>query len=194
MPASERSGPDPAIDTFERAALGGNWTVHNGDVGLVNRGEIGLLSKRGPMLGLGIATWNGSFSADQFSEVVISPNIDPNAFTQVFVRWRARDRQPYGFHWFGQWQLKRDGGPAAPVLAGAPGSKPSPGDTLRIEVVGDLIRGLHNGVEVIRVRDSALTEAGHPGMALHAAGVSVFPTSFYRRWSGGSLGPVRSGT
>lgn len=185
----EASRSDPAADDFERQALGANWVVHNGHVGIVDGRALGVLSKRGEMLGLGIVTWNARFSADQFSEAVIAPGIDAEALYQVFVRRRVSDRQRYGFHWYREWQLKRDGGYGAPVLTTAPSARPAPGDTIRIEVVGSVIRGLHNGVEVIRATDSVLTEPGQPGVALNVAGVTSFPTPFYESWRGGSLQP-----
>jgi len=189
-----RAGPDPAVDTFERQTLGSNWAIHNGDLGIVDGRALGVLSKSGRMLGLGIATWNATFAADQFSEAVIAPGIDPKSFAQVFVRRRSRDAQRYGFHWSGQWQIKRDGGFAAPVLATAAGPTPTPGDTIRIEAAGSVIRGFHNGVEVIRANDSVLTEPGQPGVALNVVAVTVFPTPFFKMWRGGSLKPRRLGT
>ena len=78
---------DPVFDDFERDSLGSNWTIYNGDVGIVNQSDLGVITKTGPMLGLGIVAWNATvFSADQFSEGNITVDVDPNALYQVFVR------------------------------------------------------------------------------------------------------------
>ena len=53
------------------------------------------------------------------------------------------------------------------MLAVVPSPPPAPGDTtsatlqaLRVEAAGDSIKGFHNGTEVVRAVDSALTEPG----------------------------------
>jgi hypothetical protein len=186
---------DPVFDDFERDTLGNNWTIYNGDVGIVNLSDIGVITKTGPMNGLGIVAWNATiFSADQFSEGVITVDVDSNALYQVFVRRRTTDNQRYGFHWNpvngGQWELKRDGGPGAPVLDFVSATKPLPGDTMMIEVLDSVLKGFHNGVEVISATDSVLTNPGQPGMALNVANVTVFPTPMFEFWTGGSLLPL----
>lgn len=185
--------PSSAHDDFQRP-LGPGWTVYNGDVVVLDR-ALGLAS--GP--GLGLVAWSGSaFSADQFSQVTVAPDKPAEALLQVFVRRRAR-RVPsgwarYGFHWNsrlgGRWELKLDGLEPGHVLAAVPGDGPRAGDVLRVEVVGDTLRGLRNGVEIVRVADAALPEPGEPGMAFAALPVLAresFPIRFAAAWSGGSL-------
>ena len=185
-------GPATAVDDdFDRSVLGQNWIVYNGAVGIVNSRAIGVLGVSGDSLGLGIVAWNASsFSADQFSEGVISADGDPRAASQVFVRRRTSDRQRYGFHWSpfaGRWELKRDGGVNAPVLAAAMGPPVAPGDRIRIEARGTAIRGYRNGVLILTAEDSVLAEAGQLGMVLNVAQIMRFPAAFFDSWSGGSL-------
>jgi hypothetical protein len=198
MSVKELPGSDPAYDDFERALLGDNWTIYNGDVGIVGAKDLGILSKSGPMFGLGLVTWSATtFSADQFSEIVISPDVDRKAIFQVFVRRRTGDKQRYGLHCrtidrdgrqiAPTWEIKLDGGPQGAVLAEVAARGPEAGDTIRIEVVGNGSRGFHNGVELLDATDSALTEPGEPGMALHVRWVESMPTPVYSCWRGGSL-------
>ena len=193
-------GPPPPMsdaisDDFERAALGGNWTIFNGDVAIINNSDIGVRTRTTTLLGLGIAAWSGTtFAADQFSEAVISLDVNPSADLQVFVRRRQSDGLRYGFFWQagtsgGEWALKLDGGMPGIVLVTVPTAKPLPGDTIRIEVQGNSLRGFHNGQQVISTMDSMLTESGQPGMALNIARVpdSALPTPMFESWRGGSL-------
>ena len=199
--SSSGSPPPPPVsdaisDDFERAALGGNWTIFNGDVAIINNSDIGVRTRTTTLLGLGIAAWSGTtFAADQFSEAVISQDVNPSADLQVFVRRRQSDGRRYGFFWQagtsgGEWVLKLDGG-AMPgiVLVTVPTAKPLPGDTIRIEVRGNSLRGFHNGQQVISATDLTLTAPGQPGVALNIARVldSALPTPMFESWGGGSL-------
>jgi hypothetical protein len=185
-------GPDPAFDDFEQKKLGSNWTIYSGNVGVIDHSDIGIISKSNKMRGLGIVAWNATvFSANQYSEAVISLDKEQSVLQQVFVRRRKRDGQRYGFHWnsahHGRWELKRDGGKGAPVLATIPAASPAPGDTIRIEVVGNSIKGFHNDVEVLSASDSLLMEPGQAGMAFSVRYIKSFPAPIIEEWSGGSL-------
>jgi hypothetical protein len=192
-PPQASPSPPPAlsqaVDDFERPLLGPNWTVYSDDVGIVNASDLGVLS-RGQ---LGIAAWSASrFSADQFCEAEVSSDADLRGGVQVFVRRRSSDRQRYGFHWNPRdrrWEIKRDGGPAAPVLVTGGGSPLAPGDTIRVEAVGTTLRGFRNGALVLTASDSVITEAGEPGIAinLNLEPVARFPAPFVEIWRGGSL-------
>jgi hypothetical protein len=192
MTTNASPAPDCVSDDFARPELGDHWAVHNGDVGILGGRDLGLRTKNAPMHGLGIVAWRATtFSANHFCEAVLSPDADPAAVFQVFVR-RTADGQRFGFHWYdGRWGLKRDGLPNGASLAhDVPGPRPVPGDRLRIESVGGTLRGLHNGIEVIRGTDAvlaALREPGQPGLVLHAYHVARTPTAFYRQWCAGGL-------
>ena len=200
MNVQSSSGPEPVSDSFERPELGSDWAIYNGDVGIVGGKDLGLLTKDGPMKGLGIVAWcAGDLAVDQFSEAVLAQDLDSKALPQVFVRRHPSDGRRYAFHWNtaegGRWELKLDGGPDTAVLAMAASSRFSPGDTMRIEAAGSTITAFHNGVEVLSAEDSALgtpAEAGQPGMAFNVArGVELFPAPFISSWTGGSLPPCR---
>ncbi len=187
------------VDDFTRDLLGDDWTIYNGDVGIVNKQDVGVLSKVVELRGMGLAAWSGTAcSADQFSEATISVAADARCIYQVFVRRRESDRARYGFHCVlldadGQlnpnpeWGLKLDGVPGGTVLAAVSGPRLLPGDTLRIEARGNVIRGLHNGVELLSAWDDTLTEPGQPGIVMNVALVTSFPAPVYSCWRGGNL-------
>jgi len=185
---------DYACDDFARPVLGGDWAVCNGDVCILESRDLGLLTRNAPMHGLGIVEWRGAtFGADQFSETMISPLADRKALFQVFVR-RTEDGHRFGFHWDvadgGHWELKGDGLPGAPSLATVPAPPPEPGDVIRIEAVGNVLTGYHNGKQVISAVDEALAALpgpGRPGLVLQAYWVQSVPAAYYRRWTGGGL-------
>jgi hypothetical protein len=198
--SSDRTiGPGPAptpstgsaieTDDFARSSLGPNWSVYDGFPGIVNDRDLGVLSPGAT--NLGIVAWKGTtFSADQFSEAIVSSDVVPEARLQVFVRRRVSDKQRYAFFWnplTGQWQLKRDGGLGAPVLAVADGDRVAPGDRLRIEVQGTKLRGYRNGVLIITAEDSVLDGAGQPGLTMGINDIPRYPSPFFASWSGGSL-------
>jgi len=196
---------DPAFDDFERASLGSNWTIYNGDVDIISNSDLGVLSKTGPIAGTGIVAWSANtFSPNQFAEAVLSPDIHPDVFIQVFVRRRASDLQRYGFMWGppsvpacapwpGGWILKLDGGLGAPTLACVSAPKPNPGDTIRIEAVGSSLKGFLNGIEVISTTDVVLTEPGEPGITINVnlgmIPLGDYPVIVVESWTGGGLVP-----
>ena len=186
----ETTAPDPAFDEFERATLGGNWGDFFGNPGIVGNQDLGLISRDFVWI-----AWTGSaFSANQFSEAVISPNQAPTMLNQVFVRRRGGDGARYAFHYDAdldqpqpEWQIKYDGVPTPDTrivsqfqssdrdlrvqYVSSDHPPPQLGDTLRIEVWGTSpveIRGYHNGVLILAATDTApqrITGNGRPGMA-----------------------------
>ena len=150
-------------------------------------------------MGMGVATWSGTqLAADQYCEVIISPHLDHKAILQVFVRRRKSDKARYGFYCMrydndGQqsasyvWGLKLDGIPSGNVLASTDGPRLLAGSTLRIEVMGNLIKGFYNGEELISVIDSSLIEPGEPGVAMAVGFVESFPSPFFSGWQCGNL-------
>jgi len=139
------------------------------------------------------------------------PELEPDTMlTQVYVRRRTNDLARYGFHFNDEnedgtgianprWEIKYDGVPTAQtrILASVPATMPQPGDTLRIEVRGTspvLIKGFHNGMEVISATDSAhqrITASGVVGMVsrVRRGGFTAPPNSpVFAGWRGGSLG------
>jgi hypothetical protein len=59
------------IDNFRREILGSRWTIYNGDVGIINQCELGVLSKIPENMGMGPATARGPNQMDH-CEVTIS--------------------------------------------------------------------------------------------------------------------------
>jgi hypothetical protein len=185
------AAPDSADDDFERASLGADWTVHNGEVGIV-KGDLVLRSK-----GIGILTRSApNFGADQFSEAVLAQGRDAGSMQQVFVRRRQSDGARYGFCYNpdpGRWEIEFDGVPrertrilaSLPVKAG-----PGPGDTIRIEVRGNTLKGFHNGKEILSATAAAadaITQSGPPGLAFHIRDTKVYPVPMFAGWKGGNL-------
>lgn len=197
---------DPAFDNFERnTGIGSNWTNYFGgnNIGIVANSDLGILNSP---TRFGIEAWTGStFSADQYSEAVISPDKIDSMLTQIFVRRRTSDAARYGFHWgndntIAEWAIKYDGVPTAQtrnlasMLSPTP---PAPGDTMRIEVQTDtatgypVIKGFHNGTLLLTAidSDSVAIQNGAPGMAFRFRinFPAVYPAKAFEEWNGGSL-------
>ena len=197
---------DPASDDFERTSgIGSNLTIYFGgnDIDIIADSDLGITNSP---TRFGIAAWTGSvFSADQYSEGVISPDKIDSMLTQVFVRRRTGDFARYGFHWGDDntqpmWAIKYDGVPTPQtrVLDSLPDpTPPAPGDTLRIEVITDTlsgypeIKGYHNGVLKISVIDSnaAAIMNGEPGLVyrFRINFTALWPSKAFEEWGGGSL-------
>ena len=124
------------------------------------------------------------FPPDQFSEATIASGTRADTQLQVFVRRTGVNRYGFGYLDTGEWYLKYDGGPGAPMMATVPGPLQVPGDVLRVEARGSVIIGLRNGVELLRVTDARLT-SGVPGVALASA--VAFWTPVFAEWRGGGF-------
>ena len=175
---------DPALDDFERPSLGDNWDIFSGPLGIVDSSDLGAL---GP--GIGMAGWQGSaFGADQFSEGVLATGWNPADSVQLQVRFNGQTGARYGFRRFGSGglELRYINGAANVLLASISGAAVTPGDTMRIEVVGATIRGLINGAVVLTGTDRNLT-SGAAGVAVSAQGPT--PAAFFESWSGGTVTP-----
>ncbi len=190
------------FDNFERSSgLGSNWTVYfgAGSVGIVYGSDLGFTNSSTLF---GIAAWTGStFTADQYSQAVISPDRIDSMLTQVFVRRRTSDFARYAFHWSneygGRLEIKYDGVPTPQVriLASLAAPEPLAGDTIRIEIQGMTIKGFHNGVLKLTATDTAfttsspITTTGDPGMAYRfTVGFPAFyPQQVFEEWNGGNI-------
>jgi hypothetical protein len=196
---------DPATDDFERATLGSDWNVvfpaSGSQVRIVGNSDLGMAA--GPQ-GFFIVEWAGSeFSADQFSEVTLPEDVDPDWLHQPFVRRRDSDNARYGFGYdgdpsqvnYGDWYFKYDGVPTVDtrMIETAPADVvPGPGDVLRVEVEGFTLRGYYNGDLVLETtdQDAGRIADGRPGIAARwAAGNGATPETVrvVESWSGGSL-------
>ncbi len=206
------SAQDPAADDFQRASLGPNWTRYSGsNAEIVNGADLGAPTPSTTTLIL--VGWTAStFGADQFSEGIIADGWPDTMLPQIFVRRRAGDLARYAFHFNDEnaagngianprWEIKYDGVPTAQtrLLTTVPTTMPAPGDLLRIEARGTspvIIKGFHNGVEVISATDSAVQRISTSGPAglvsrLRRGGYTAPPNSpVFASWRGGSLGPV----
>jgi hypothetical protein len=191
--------PNPVVieDDFERASLGSSWTVYAGNPGVVSSSDLGVLSNTGgALLGLAIlGHTEQTFQADQFSEITLSQDLHPALLMQVFVRRRTSDNQRYGFHWQDspdRWILKLDGGSPGIELVTLPGTRPQPGDIMRIEVSGSTLRGFLNGQQILQATDSNLPDTGVPGVAMNIFVGNIpdsdFPITAIEVWKGGELG------
>lgn len=164
--------PTPLVvkDAFSGSSVSSNWAPL-GPYAVNSQFTItGMTDLAKRIWGATGMYWSAnSFSSDQFSEAVISPNMgyapnpdDSLLLEQVFVRFRSSDKARYGFHFEPEvngtsqcgkrrtvsgrpeWQLKFDGVPSCRVVLMAynPNMRgPMPGDTIRIEVQGMTIKG-----------------------------------------------------
>ncbi len=181
-------------DDFERSRLGTNWDVTWGNPGIISNSDLGILSGD-----FSRVDWVGStFSADQFSEAVISLDKDPKMLTQVFVRRRLSDGARYGFHYNPgltppRWEIKYDGVPSTltRILDTSTAPGPAAGDTIRIEAVGNTIRGFHNSALILTAADTDSNKItdGRPGLAfrLEQNNPVSSPAPVFESWTGGSL-------
>src|SRR3989344_3052863 len=215
-PLSLATNPITASDDFESGTVSGaKWNVWTCNCSTTT--TVRTNSQGGKDLARISTQWAGlswianTFSADQFSEIQLSPDWNPNALIQVYVRRRASDVARYAFHYdpengLNQWQIKYDGVPTPQVrLVATNNNYPAPkaGGSIRIEVSGSnppTIKGFHkcascsNFTEVASAVDSnasAINIAGPPGVVSRdradiPANVT-YPALLVSRWSGGDL-------
>jgi hypothetical protein len=189
----EAGGPVSVGDDFERAngALGPNWLDASGNLE-IESGEVGMSA----LGGSSIARWQATaFGPNQFSEAVVG-SLDGNTFDffrglQVFVRLQTSGTAwRWGLHYFTnmrRYEIKYDGGPTAETRVWATGAAPLPvpGDVLRIEAVGDTIRGFVNGQLTLQVVDPALA-GGAAGFVIGLnPGATTLPRGIVASWNGG---------
>ncbi|GEM_PF-5741440 len=193
-------GQQTAYDDFERHLLGPNWTdFFSGNANIVDSSDLGF-----PTSGyFAIAGYTAvTFPANQYSEIMISPDKIDSMLVQVFVRRRSSDNARYGFHWNpsygGRWEIKYDGVPSAQtrILDSMIAPVPLNGDTLRLEIQGMTLRGYHNGIIVVQATDTAfsasnpITTTGVPGVAFrfNSTGFPAsYPSPVVEEWNGGEL-------
>ncbi|MEO5570707.1 MAG: T9SS type A sorting domain-containing protein [Bacteroidia bacterium] len=189
-----------ASDDFERHLLGNNWTVYFGgnDVGIVDSSDLGFPNNNGYF---GLLGWTAyAFQADQYSEIIISPDKIDSMLCQAFVRRRSSDFARYGFHWNNannEWEIKYDGVSTAQtrILASVIAPAPLGGDTIRTEITGMTISGYRNGALMLTATDTAFTNSnpitttGTPGIAYRwtTTFTPVFPAPVIEQWNGGDL-------
>lgn len=194
-----------ASDDFERSTLGASWQQWvNSQCSIANGSDLAQANPSNWCY----AAYATTFDADQFSEAVIAPDKPAQILTQVFVR-----QQPvgvpngngarYGFHYNADpgkawWEIKYDGVVSAEtrVWMNTSAPPPQPGDRIRIDVRGTdpvVLRGLHNGVELITVTDAEpqrIAATGHSGLVERNAGATTPPAAnspVWESWCGGEL-------
>ena len=192
-------------DDFERSSLGSSWMPWaSSNCAIVNDSDLG---QPNPSVWC-YAVYGTTFGADQFSESEIAADKPGQILTQVFAR-----QQPfgvpegngarYGFHYNADpgkawWEIKYDGvsTPNTRVWTNDVAPAPVPGDTIRIEVRGSdpvLLKGFHNGVEVLSVTDAEpqrISATGKSGVVERPAATSEPPPTnspVFERWCGGDL-------
>ena len=202
---STDAGSDMAFDDFERTTIGPDWTSiftpATPQVKIIGSSDLGMGA--GPQ-GFFLMNWTKrAFLPDQFCEATIPTDVAPGWAHQVYVRWRASDNARYGFHYnsdprqptFNSWAFKYDGVPSAQtrVIASAVATvTPQPGDTLRVEVVGFVLRGYLNGTLVLEATDTdpSRISSGVTGLAARLSTGNTAITAdakVWESWRGGSL-------
>ena len=200
-----RGGPgrtidNPVKDDFERAALGGDWTVYLGNAAIVGSSNLGASAASG----IHIAGWTATtLGADQVIEARLTA--DPSVSlmeTQVFGRRRTSDVARYGLHYHvfaGLWELKYDGVPTEDTrLLATDGvaAPPSAGSVLRLEIKGTgatvNIKGYHNGFLILEANDTdvdRITTAGPVGLVSRAqtGETPTYPVGLFSQFAAGTL-------
>lgn len=194
-----------ATDDFERPTLGAAWMQWvSSQCSIANNSDLAQASATNWCY----AVYGTTFGANQFSEAVISSDKASNILTQVFVRQQpvgtpSGNGARYGFHYNADpgkaaWEIKYDGVSTGEtrVWMNATATAPAPGDRIRVEVTGSdpvVIRGSHNGVEIISVTDTAtqrIAVTGHSGMVERNAIGTSAPSNnspVFESWCGGEL-------
>ncbi len=179
---SSAGGPDPAFDDFERPALGDDWLVVNGPVAIIGGSDLGVTAS-----GISTAIWQASnFGPNQFCQGEISSDWNPLHTFQLTVRFGMPGGTGYGLRRTPTaYELRRLGdGPG--LLASLTAPAPSPGDVIRIEAQGSIIRALLSGSVILTATDSQF-DSGSTGVAF--APQSAVPAAFLESWGAGSLAP-----
>jgi hypothetical protein len=137
--------------------------------------------------GISTAIWQASqFSPDQFCQAEISSDWDSQQTFQLNVRFGVFGGTGYGLRRTPEaYELRRLGGNGA-LLASLTSAAPLPGETIRIEVQGSVIRGLVGGSVILTATD-AQHSAGLAGTSF--ATQSGVPAAFFESWAAGSLAP-----
>lgn len=200
-----RGGPgrtisDPIADDFQRASLGGNWTVYLGNAAIIGSADWGASSSSGIHISGYTATTPG---ADQVVEAaIVAAPATSLMEQQVFGRRRASDSARYGFHYHAfqsQWEIKYDG--VATELTrlldtDAAPAAPAAGSVLRMEIRGTgatvNIKCFHNGVLILEADDThadRITATGPTGLVCRAqTGQSpTYPVGVFSRFAAGTL-------
>ena len=152
----------PAVDDFERASLGSNWTVIEGSaLEIFGSSDLGT-----PNGGAQESYWNAdTFDPDQYCEAVLSAS---GGEWMVGVRISSPGYNAY--HWAsdgGGWNaIEKLVGGAWSNLGNTPSPHPATGDTMRVEARGQTISAYLNGAFKIAYQDAALT-TGSPGLGFY---------------------------
>lgn len=138
-----------------------NWTVHNGSYTI----EGNELQPNNPGND-SWATYAGTFDPDQFAESVISSTIADNNFAGLVVRCNTSGTKTYyGLNWDNTrfYFYKYNSGSYNPFEGPVSGADPTPGDLVRLEIVGTTLSFYLNGVLTAQTTDGSIA-SGNPGV------------------------------
>lgn len=176
------SGQAPVLDDFNRSALGTSWAPNQGNLTILN-GTVVSSSSAGPAA----IRWVGqTFSADQFSEIVIAStstgnDIGPSARNhQTGVATYYYYRCDNGRHRLGK-VLSGVVTELASVVGGCVSN-----DVLRLEARGTQLSAIRNGVVHLGPLTDASISQGSPGVAGWGSGTQPGGDN----WKGGNLDTV----
>lgn len=176
--------PEASLDDFNRAdgSLGSNWTTVTSMDPLAVAGNECIGTNSGSH---NVAYWSAnSFDDDQFSEMtvgaaavgpgttywgpVVRAQVGAQSFYVMYVNNSAVGVTIY--RWQAGSATQIDGGGVAPTVA-------TPGDVLRLEIVGNALTAYVNGVARATATDSTFA-SGYPG-------INIFRDGTADNWTGG---------
>ena len=181
-----------------RRRLGANWTAFSGSP------DVAMAITSNQARGTGSAVWSGAIrTAETYAPTSSQRSSTGHAtgrdWIGMTVRTKNNGQDCYRAIYFnnaGAYELRiglRSAGTPTTLQTSSLGATPlAIGTVLRLSVVGNTLRLLVNGSQVLTATDSTIVSGGSPGMITFASGAAP-STGQIDNWQGGNMltGPVR---